>query len=221
MRVLVASATRLERELMTSELERHGLDVIGSTASSDEALESARIHRPDIALLDGALGGEGCLVLTRRIVREALGVRPMLVVRNPLRVQACHALAAGAAAYLPLRVSTDELVAAIRSVAEHRGRSPLPGMFPETALTDEPLLTHMQLRVLQAMANHGSTKQAAKDLDLAVKTVHTHLGSVYRRLDVTDRTSAVIVGVRLGLVVISGVGTTVGPSPGSAELSGH
>ena len=118
-----------------------------------------------------------------------------------------QALDAGANGYLSKGSSFSEVLGTVEAVAAGE-----TGLSPELAVAmlrsaadapepdDGPLLSDRQIEILQAIADGETTKQVARSLGIAQKTVHNHLNAIYRRLDTQSLTHAVLSAVRLGII---------------------
>ena len=126
------------------------------------------------------------------------------------------ARAAGARAFVVKTAPTQELTDTVRALA--RGESPIgrpggPDAAPSarrdlagltrlsaTPRLQDPVLTRRETEVLQMFANGRSTVEVARTLTISQKTVKNHLTSIYQKLNVRDRTEAVLLAVRMGII---------------------
>ena len=109
--------------------------------------------------------------------------------------------------YLSKGSSFSEVLGTVEAVAAGE-----TGLSPELAVAmlrsaadapepdDGPLLSDRQIEILQSIADGETTKQVARSLGIAQKTVHNHLNAIYRRLDTQSLTHAVLSAVRLGII---------------------
>jgi DNA-binding NarL/FixJ family response regulator len=205
-RIVVADDHGLFRRLLADRLRKGGHDVVGEAADGKQAARLTRQHEPDLVLLDVAMpNGDGITAL-----KEILAVdRRRRVVMLSMHVDAVtvrHALAAGARGYLSKDCDVEELEAAISdamagdvvlSADVRRVLADTPG-----SPTGDSLLTEREHEVLVLVAEGATTVEIADKLFISQKTVKNHLASVYDKLDVDDRTQAVVRAARLGLVRI-------------------
>ena len=114
-----------------------------------------------------------------------------------------RALKAGAVGYLTKDASIAEVVEAVNLAANgDRALSPRLAalMLTEARSTAEPLLSAREEEVLQLVADGLGTTEIAQRLFISQKTVKNHLASIYEKLDARDRTQAVLMAVRMGIV---------------------
>jgi DNA-binding NarL/FixJ family response regulator len=179
-------------------LRRIGIDVVGKTTSTSEALSMVEEHRPDLLIteLEGNPGDLSGLVLIERARTGAPNVRPIVLSmhHDPQVIDA--ALVAGASAYVVKTARPEDLASAVRQAFSHsvylagwRPAAPQPA--PTTAALDEsPGLTRRELEILRLVAEGHSNAQLARMLWVTEQTVKFHLSNVYRKLDVANRTEA-------------------------------
>jgi two-component system NarL family response regulator len=178
------------------------IEVCAQAESGDEALALHRLHRPDVTLMDLKMAGTDGLAALVSIRRECPGAR-VIVLSNYTGADEIHAaLQSGAASYLPKTVGQPELLKAIRLVAE--GRSYVPAdiavRVAERLPCDE--LTTREQQVLALVVEGASNGQIAGQLGIAGSTVKNHISSIFEKLGVTQRTEAVAVAIKRGIVRI-------------------
>ena len=163
-------------------------------------LELFRTHRPDVVLMDLRLRGESGTRLTSAIRAEFPDAR-VLVISNYDGDEDIHqALAAGAMGYLFKSVVEDELVDAIREV--NAGRRYLPKGVA-ARLHEHKSGSHLTRReeeILDLLGKGLSNRELGQVLGVSEDTVKTHLKSLFRKLDVSDRAEAVREGLRRGFI---------------------
>lgn len=189
------------------------IEVVGHAADGDEALVLVERHRPDVLLLDLRMPGrDGLATLTA--LRERGDEVPVLVLTTfDDEELVLDALRAGAHGYLLKDVTLDQLVDAIRTLAQgrtliqpavtdrllravtERSGHAARGRLPRT----EPL-TERELEVLRLLASGFSNREIAAALHLATGTVKNHVSVVLLKLGVRDRTRAVLRALELGLL---------------------
>jgi two-component system, NarL family, response regulator LiaR len=206
--VLVVDDHAVVREGLRAFLDlQEGIAVVGEAADGLEAVEQAARLDPDVALMDlvmPRLDGVGAI----RALRTSAPRTRVIVLTSFLDDEKLlPALRAGAAGYLLKNAEPQELVRAIR--AAHAGEVLLdPVVAARLVQTlgaggDEgPLdrLTPRELEVLRLIGQGYPNKRIAQRLGVAEKTVKTHVGHVFAKLGVTDRTQAAVLAVREGLV---------------------
>jgi DNA-binding NarL/FixJ family response regulator len=170
--------------------------VCGQAGDGAEAVALAETLRPDVALMDLSMPIVDGVEATRRIHRQLPDVRILVLTSFHGRERVCDALRAGAVGYLLKDCAPAELLGAVRAVA--RGESPLDPrvagvLLPSTRPTDPAdQLSRREQEVLTLVCQGLANKQIARMLDISERTVKVHLGNVFRRIGVADRTSAAL-----------------------------
>ena len=173
---------------------------VASATSVADAVEKFRRHRPDITLmgLHGATGMEA--LLTLRAQFPCARVIMLANVDGDVAIQ--RALRAGAASYVLKSTAKSELLKTIRSV--RNGRRGIP---PDVAVrlaehlgTED--LTSREVDVLTLIRDGNRNKQIAGHLSISETTVNFHIGNLVGKLQARDRTHAVIIAIRRGLLRI-------------------
>jgi two-component system, NarL family, nitrate/nitrite response regulator NarL len=186
--------------------ERPELELVGSATNGEEALAGLRRLKPDVAVLDmrmGGLSGKEVLAAARR---EGLDTRILLLSAYLGDDLVYGAIAAGATGFLSKEMDRDGILDAVS--AAWRGEVVLSpdvqtGVAREIQRREklaQPRLSPRELEILALAAQGRSTPQIAGRLHLSAATVKTHLQNAYDKLGVTDRTAAVAVAMRRGLL---------------------
>jgi DNA-binding NarL/FixJ family response regulator len=170
------------------------IEVVGAAASGAEAVDLARRLEPDVVLMDLSMPGMDGIEATRLIV-EALDAQVVVLTSFSDRDRILRALDAGAIGYLLKDAEPDELFRGVRAAA--RGESPLaPKAAHEliAARTEHRAvdLSDREREVLNCVAKGLPNKHIALQLGISEKTVKAHLTSIFRTLDVADRTQAAL-----------------------------
>jgi DNA-binding NarL/FixJ family response regulator len=176
------------------------LQVIAQTGSGRQALEMYRQHRPDVVLMDlrlPDLGGVEAIIALRK---EFSAARVIVLTTFDLDEDIFRATQSGAQSYLLKDTPEDELIATIRAV--HAGRGALPQRVAErlAARRSRPDLSQRELDVLQQLARGRTNKEIATHLFISEDTVKSHIKGLFSKLNVKDRTDAVITAFRHGIV---------------------
>jgi|Tabmets5t2r1_1033131.scaffolds.fasta_scaffold04399_2 DNA-binding NarL/FixJ family response regulator len=180
-------------------LRRIGIDVVGKTTSTSEALSLVEEHKPDLLIteLEGDSGDLSGLVLIERARAAAPNVRSIVLSMHQDTQVIDSALAAGASAYVVKTARPEDLASAVRQAFSHSvylaGWRPAAAVQPtpkRTAAEDSPGLTRRELEILRLVAEGHSNAQLARMLWVTEQTVKFHLSNVYRKLDVANRTEA-------------------------------
>lgn len=176
------------------------LQVITQTGSGYKALEMYRQHQPDVVLMDLRLPDLGGVEAIMAIRKEFPSARVIVLTTFDLDEDIFRATQSGAQSYLLKDTPEDELLATIRAV--HAGRATLPDKVAERLAERcrRPDLSHRELEVLQQLAKGRTNKEIAAHLFISEDTVKTHIKGLFSKLDVKDRTQAVIIAFRYGIV---------------------
>ena len=169
------------------------LAVIADAGNGEQAVEFAVEHSPDVVLMDLTMPGIDGVEATRRLLveRPTTAVVVLTSFRDNTRV--VEAMRAGAVGYLLKDCEPVELFAAIRAAS--RGDSPIDAriakaLLPSTVPSARDILSAREAQVLRLITRGLSNKQIGAELGIAERTVKVHVGNVFRRIDVADRTSA-------------------------------
>lgn len=200
-RVLVADDQPLLREGVTAVLTRNpDLTIVGEASDGREAIEKFRALQPNVTVMDLQMRPMSGIDAMCAIRLESPTARIVVLTRFAGDVLARRALEAGAAAYvLKERVRMD-LGDIIREV--HQGMKRIE---PSIALqianyVGEQTLTSREIQVLQLVAGGNSNKRIARALTISEETAKTHIKKILGKLRVHDRTHAVTVGLRRGIL---------------------
>ena len=179
------------------------IEVCAQAESGDEALALHRLHRPDVTVMDLRMAGTDGLAALAALRRECPGAR-VIILSNYTGADEIHAaLQGGAASYLPKTVGQPELLKAVRLVAAGTHvRAPRDRRAPRRAApvrrADRPGSSEVLALVVEGAAN----AQIARRLGIAGSTVKNHISSIFEKLGVTQRTEAVAVAIKRGIVRI-------------------
>jgi DNA-binding NarL/FixJ family response regulator len=200
-RILIVDDHPLLREGVASILEdRCDMTVVGEASDGAEAVDRFRELRPDVTLMDlqmPVMGGVDAILAIRTDFPDA---RILVLTTYAGDAQAVGALRAGATGYLLKSSLRTEMLDAIQNV--HRGRRHVHGeVANEIALhiADESL-SRREIAVLRLVAVGKANKEVARTLSLSEETVKAHLKNIFEKLDVGDRTHAVTVAARRGII---------------------
>ena len=200
-RILVVDDHQLLREGIAAVLEsQEDMTLVAEANNGREALESFRRHRPDVTLMDLRMPDMNGIEAIAAIRAEFPNARIVVLTTYSGDVQAAAALKAGAVGYLLKSLVRKELIETIRTV--HAGKRRVP---PEIA-TDiaehvaDDALTAREIEVLRRVAAGHSNKLIAAELDISEGTVKTHMKSILPKLDASDRTHAVMIALKRGIL---------------------
>jgi DNA-binding NarL/FixJ family response regulator len=176
--------------------------MIAHVPSGDEAIATYRQHRPDITLMDLRLAGTDGIDALIAIRGEFPHARIIILTTSDGDGEIQRALRAGASAYVLKSTPKKELLAIIRSV--HAGHRHVP---PEVAARlaeymGEDNLTPREIEVLRLIRDGNRNKEIAFNLSISETTVNFHIKNIVDKLRANDRTHAVTIAVRRGLLQI-------------------
>jgi len=206
-RVGVAEDHPLAREGLVQLLESaEDMVIVGEAADGEEALELADsvAGEPDIFLVDIRLPGIDGLEVTRRLSDEHPDVRVIILTTNEDPEYATEAMKAGAKAYVLKSADGEEVLDTVRMVARghavlDRGVRDAPAE-QRRARAEQFGLTAREMDVLRLLGKGYRTREIADSLGLSQTTVKTHVAGIFKRLQVSDRTDAVVTAFRLGII---------------------
>jgi DNA-binding NarL/FixJ family response regulator len=174
--------------------------LVGEATNGQEAIEAYRTHRPDVTLMDvqmPVMNGIDAIVAIRR---EHPAARFVVLTTYRGDAQALRALKAGAMGYLLKNMLREQLINTIRAV--HSGRRCIP---PEVAseiaehVADDGL-TDREIEVLRQVATGTPNKIIAAQLSVSDATVKSHMKSILSKLGANDRTHAVTIAIKRGIL---------------------
>lgn len=192
-RVLIADDHPLFRVGLAHALRARGFEVVAEAENGSHAVDLARTHRPDLVVLDVRMpevdGVEACCRL--RALEAPPHVVMLTTFDEPALVVACRE--AGATAYLSKETDPRKLAETLERIVREPERDWMPHV-------DLPELTRREREVLPLLASGRTNRQIAAELGIGAETVKDHVASLYRKLDVRDRVSAVREAERFGLI---------------------
>ena len=176
------------------------MKLIAEASNGEEAIEQFRLHRPDVTLMDLHMPAMNGIEAVTRIRAEFPDARIIVLTTYTGDVQALRALKAGARAYILKGHVHRELLEAIRAV--HAGKKRIP---PDVAaeLADhaaENELSSREIEVLRLIASGNANKLIADQLSISEETVKSHVTNILSKLGANDRTHAVTIGLRRGII---------------------
>ena len=176
------------------------MELIGEAASGTEAIQEFRKHQPDVTLMDLRLPDISGIDAMIAIRAEFPNARIVMLTTFEGDIQIQRALQTGARAYLLKSSPPKELIDTIRQV--HAGKKRIP---PEVAsqlaehFSDEAL-TDREVEVLQSIAGGNRNRDIANALFISEETVKVHIKHIMDKLGASDRTEAVAIGIRRGII---------------------
>src|SRR5712671_1240598 len=174
--------------------------VVGAAASGAEGLQRFLEIDPDVALVDLQLPDMTGFDLIKKIKNKAPNARIVVLSSHEGDVDIQRAFEAGAQGYVAKGIVRGELLETIRSV--HAGKRRLPAAVAQKLaehMADEPISAR-ELEVLSLMAAGKRNKEIAGELSIAEDTVKMHVRNILSKLQVNDRTEAVTIALRRGII---------------------
>jgi len=194
--VLIVDDHRLVRAgLRTLLATADDIEVVGEAGDGAEAIVLARSTQPDIVLMDLSMPVLDGVAATRKLIEDRPDVRVVALTSFADHDRVGDVLAAGAIGYLLKDCSPEELLSAIRAAAQ--GHTPIDArvagaLLPNRTATPASSLSDREREVLALVANGMANKQIGRALGITERTVKVHVGSIFRRIGVSDRTSAAL-----------------------------
>jgi two-component system, NarL family, response regulator DegU len=208
LRLMLVDDHRMLREGLRRALEAEGFMIVAEANDGHEALKLALERKPDVILMDVSMPDIDGIEATRNIMQADGRQRIVMLTMHMDRDVIDRALKAGAVGYLTKDCSVSEVSDAVRMAAN--GDLALSPKLAELMLAearkdhgDERLITRREEEVLQLIADGLSTPEVASKLYISQKTVKNHLASIYEKLNARDRTQAVLLAVRMGIVKLT------------------
>ncbi|HEY0334060.1 MAG TPA: response regulator transcription factor [Stenotrophomonas sp.] len=178
------------------------LQVVGEAGDADSGIEQFRQLLPDITLVDLQMPGKNGIEMIRTLRNEFPAARTVVLTTYKGDANAREAIAAGAYGYLLKNALRGELIDAIRKVAQGK-RCVSAEVSEEIAQhIGEQELTSREVTILAALARGWENKRIASEMGISVETVKSHLTRVFEKIAAGNRTEAIHIALRRGLVRI-------------------
>jgi DNA-binding NarL/FixJ family response regulator len=217
-RVVIADDQALVRVGLRKILEAEpDLDVVAEATDGEDAVAEARLHRPDVVLMDIRMPALDGIEATRRIVAAQPAARVLILTTFGLDTYVFDALRAGASGFMLKDAPPEELIAAVRLVA--RGEALLAPAVTRSVIEEfarrpiarppEPApalaeLTAREREVLELLARGRSNPEICAELVISEATAKTHVARILQKLGLRDRVQAVIYAYENGVVTPAG-----------------
>ena len=171
------------------------LHVIGEAPGGEQAVAMTEHLEPDVVLMDLSMPGMGGVEATRALLRRRPLTRVVILTSFHDQDRVADALRAGAVGYQLKDSDPRELMSAVRSAAQ--GHAPLDprvatALLPTATPPVSDSLSLRERQVLVLLTRGLSNRQIGRELGIAERTVKVHLGHLFRRIEVADRTSAAL-----------------------------
>lgn len=171
------------------------IEVVGEAADGQQAVALAAQLRPDVVLMDLSMPVLDGVEATKRIVAQAPDTYVVVLTSFADHHRVTEAIAAGAVGYLLKDCDPQEVIAAVHSAAG--GDVPIDprvarALLPAPDQRHDDALSVRETQVLKLLAKGMANKQIGRALGISERTVKVHVGNIFRRLKVNDRTSAAL-----------------------------
>ena len=211
-RVMLVDDHSVLRHGMRRTFEEEGFDVVAEANDGNEAIRLAAQFSPDVIVMDVSMPNLDGLAATARIIAANPNQRIVMLTMHIDQKVMSEALKAGAIGYVTKDCTSDEIIEIVKLAADpDTALSPFiaQGMLNEAKKLDankreeDRIITKREEEVLQLIADGCSTPEVAAKLYISQKTVKNHLASIYEKLNARDRTQAVLLAVRMGIVKLN------------------
>ncbi len=220
-RVIVIDEQPLFREGIRATLERmEDCVIVGESIDTFDVLELARMHNPDVALIDAGLTASDPLEIARQARHLAPRMAIIMLTPSEDEERLFQSIKVGAAAYYTRNITPDGLMEAVRKVShgeylinddvlsKPQLASRVLKSFRELTVEEEEgetkdlysPLSSREVEILDYIARGNSNKEIAKSLKISDQTVKNHITSILKKLSVNDRTAAVVHALRHGWI---------------------
>ncbi|MBD2308750.1 response regulator transcription factor [Chroococcidiopsis sp. FACHB-1243] len=202
-RLLVVDDHPVVRQGLVGMLEEApDITVVGQASNGREAIEIFRQQQPDLTLMDLRMPKMDGVAAITAICSEFDRARIVILSTYDSDEDIYRGLRAGAKGYLLKDAEPKELLAAIRTVC--RGQQYIPPTVGAKLVQrmTSPELSDRELEVLQLIATGKSTPEISKMLHITDRTVNFHINHILSKLGVNDRTQAILIGLRRGIVTL-------------------
>lgn len=186
----------------------------GEAASGDDALKAAAKLKPDVVLMDVHMPGMDGPETAAKLLQDLPETKVIAWTVSEASDDLLRMMQAGCSGYVLKDVGPAELEHAILAAVRSENPVPrkmIPAVLRRVTVQAPPAdvkavsLTSREMQILRGLARGWSTKRISRETGLAIPTVETHLGNLYRKLGVGNRGEAVSAGLRLGLISLADV----------------
>ena len=209
--ILVADDHTVVREGLAGMLAmQEDFAVVGEAGNGLEAVDRALELRPDVILMDLRMPELDGVEAIRRIRGKDSQVKVIVLTTFDSEDYIFRAIDSGATGYLLKDCTRDELFQAVR--AAHRGENPLQPSVVTKVLrrltwlshgrTDAEALSEREVEVVRLIAQGGANKEIAATLGISPGTARSHVANIFQKLEVRDRTEAVIKAAQKGIITL-------------------
>jgi DNA-binding NarL/FixJ family response regulator len=174
--------------------------VVAQASTGREAVQQFRLHQPDITLMDLRLPDMSGIDALIAIRTDAPDARIIMLTTFEGDVEMQRALQAGARGYLLKSMPPKDLVAAIRQVQAGRKSIPTEVAAQLAEHLGDESLTEREIDVISRVAGGNRNRDIAEQLVISEETVKVHMKHIMEKLGATDRTQAVAIAIRRGII---------------------
>jgi DNA-binding NarL/FixJ family response regulator len=213
--VVLVDDEQLIRSALAQVLASDGLDLVGEATNAEDAIDLVVDVRPDVVLIDPKLRGTSGVATIEQLTRLAPATRILILTRSEQN-QVVEAIVAGASGYLLKSAAPQAIIAAIRATAAGesvissqvagklleriRERDiPVTPASADAANAIRAVLTTRELEIFSRLASGKSNQEIGSELGLSTNTIHNHVASILRKLQLDNRIQAAVEAVRSGL----------------------
>ena len=182
-------------------------EIVGEVADGQQAVDAARLLRPDVILLDLKMPGIDGIAAAKAIKQNSPSSRILVLTGIEVNQTIFDALQAGADGYVLKNVSPDELARALRAVAAGDGylhtavtRHILRRLSPASPTPARMDLTPRERDVLRLLATSATNRSIANQLGISEETVRSHVKNILAKLGQPTRTQAVVAALKAALI---------------------
>ena len=203
-RVVLADDHPLTRAGLSAYLQQeNSIELVGEAEDGEKAWELIVDLKPDVTLLDIRMPGEDGVSIARRIKEEKLPVIPVMLTSYDAHQYVVASLRAGARGFILKTSTPQDLIRAIQTVVQG-------GLYLDsevaTVVGDRELvpesLSAREREVLVLASKGLSSKEVAAELFISERTVQTHLASIYDKLGARNKTEALLLALKYGVVTL-------------------
>jgi DNA-binding NarL/FixJ family response regulator len=176
--------------------------LVAEARNGREAVEQFRTHHPDVTLMDVQMPEVNGIDAIVKIREEFPDARIIVLTTYTGDAQAVRAFKAGASGYMLMNMVRKELIDTIRTV--HAGKKRIPAEIAVEIAQhhSDDALTEREIEVLREVAAGNANKMVGQRLNISEETVKAHMKSILSKLGANDRTHAVTIAVRRGIIEI-------------------
>ena len=208
-KILLADDHKIVFDSLKSLLDRQpDMEVVGGAENGRVAVEQVHELKPDVVIMDVTMPNLNGIEATRQITSQYPEIKVVALSMHADKQFVTGILSAGASGYLTKNCSFDELVKAVRLVAENKKYlcPDVTGIVIEESLagasgtSTAELLTNREREILQLLAEGKTIKQIAEQLYLSIKTIYTHRDQIMKKLKVENMAELTKLALRDGLI---------------------